>query len=199
MGIECSDVLLHSPASLELCPFSLKCHHMASGCTLYRPTHLHRSSGARTHRHVCRLFQSTRVPNTGKDELVTFPDSRHIVVQHGPDFFKFDIVTADGGAVPQAQIEANIRAILATPTSTADPVGILTSMDRNEWASARKHLIALSPGTVHHRTTVTLSSSSSCWPIDISPRLLPPHLFRCCAHVSRRALGFDVIHLCRER
>ncbi|EQC30009.1 hypothetical protein SDRG_12289 [Saprolegnia diclina VS20] len=89
------------------------------------------------------LFQSTRVPGIGEDSLQVFPDSKHIVVQRGSDFFKFDVLKADGTGVADAEILAQIDAILATPANlTANGLGLMTTLGRDEWASARAHLIA---------------------------------------------------------
>lgn len=89
------------------------------------------------------LFQSTRVPGIGEDSLQVFPDSKHIIVQRGSDFFKFDVLKADGTAVADAEILAQIDAILATPANvTSNGLGLMTTLGRDEWASARAHLIA---------------------------------------------------------
>ncbi|KAF0702994.1 Aste57867_7714 [Aphanomyces stellatus] len=88
------------------------------------------------------LFHSTRVPSLGQDKLESFPDSKHIVVQHGPKFFKFDVLTANGDAVADADILANIDAILAEPVDKSSlGVGLLTTLNRDEWANARSRLL----------------------------------------------------------
>ena len=48
-----------------------------------------------------RLFASTRIPKHGKDALVSFEGSRHVVVQRGSDFYKFDVIAEDGSLVSQ--------------------------------------------------------------------------------------------------
>ncbi|OQR97245.1 choline/Carnitine O-acyltransferase [Achlya hypogyna] len=88
------------------------------------------------------LFQSTRVPGIGTDALQVFPDSKHIVVQVGSRFYKFDVLTAAGEAVPDAQILAHIDAILAQPKDTSsNGLGLMTTLGRDEWAAARTHLL----------------------------------------------------------
>lgn len=90
------------------------------------------------------LFASTRLPRAGRDELLRSPDARHVVVQRGAQFFQFDVLRADGSAVPDEQILANIEAILAQPlvvgTAEAPGAGLLTTLDRNVWAKEREHL-----------------------------------------------------------
>lgn len=94
------------------------------------------------------LFESTRVPKTGRDELQTFPGSRHVVVQRGAKFYTFDVLKDDGSAVADEQILAHIEAILAQPLvvgSKAEPgVGLFTTLDRDVWARARDDLVASS-------------------------------------------------------
>lgn len=85
-----------------------------------------------------RLFHSTRIPETGKDRLESFPGSRHVVVQRGLDFFELTVLNEDGTAVDHAQVEADLRAIIAAPTSALGPaVALFTTMDRDAWAAAR--------------------------------------------------------------
>ncbi|KAJ0408631.1 hypothetical protein P43SY_008978 [Pythium insidiosum] len=94
------------------------------------------------------LFASVRVPQIGRDTLQTFPDSRHVVVQRGAKFYRFDVLRADGSAVPDEQILANIEAILKEPlqlgTPAAPGVGVMTTLNRDTWAKAREHLVASS-------------------------------------------------------
>ncbi|DAZ93653.1 TPA: hypothetical protein N0F65_012861 [Lagenidium giganteum] len=94
------------------------------------------------------LFSSVRVPKQGMDELKTSPGSRHIVVQRGSKFYKFDVLTEDGTAVADEQILANIDAILAQPlavgTKSEPGVGLMTTLNRDHWAAEREHLVKTS-------------------------------------------------------
>jgi hypothetical protein len=92
------------------------------------------------------LFQSTRIPAKGEDQLQVFPDSKHIVVQYKTKFFKFDVLRADGSAVPDSDILANIDAILTSVSQDQDApaevgVGLLTTLPRDTWAQARAQLM----------------------------------------------------------
>ena len=105
-----------------------------------------------------RLFRSTRIPRVLKDELVTHVDSRHIMVQRGAEFFAVDVLNSDGTAVPRAAIEAAFRAILASPRSDAPAVGLLTTLNRDHWATVR-HSLRRPPqpyqqATSHHSAIV---------------------------------------------
>lgn len=42
------------------------------------------------------LFNSTRIPRIGKDEIQQFPDARHIVVLRNGHFYIIDGLDGDG-------------------------------------------------------------------------------------------------------
>ena len=88
------------------------------------------------------LYRSTRLPRRVKDELKIFPEeeARHIIVQRGSDFFTVDVLDESGGAIDADVIEAQLRAILAKPHNSGSSVGVLTTMNRDEWADARATL-----------------------------------------------------------
>ncbi|KAG1691644.1 hypothetical protein DVH05_026807 [Phytophthora capsici] len=90
------------------------------------------------------LFSSTRLPKMGQDELKISPGSKHVVVQRGTKFYTFDVLTADGSAVPDEHILANVEAILAEPLAKSTPdepgMGLMTTMNRDAWANARQKL-----------------------------------------------------------
>eukprot|EP00960_Hanusia_phi_P027250 746718-Hanusia_phi.AAC.1 len=88
------------------------------------------------------LFQSTRVPMPGKDKLVKYETSKHVVIQRGTEFWSLDILDDNGNVISADQILSAMQHILSTPVKYDDPsVGILTATDRNEWATARSKLI----------------------------------------------------------
>uniref|UniRef100_A0A7S4PFT3 Choline/carnitine acyltransferase domain-containing protein n=1 Tax=Guillardia theta TaxID=55529 RepID=A0A7S4PFT3_GUITH len=88
------------------------------------------------------LFQSTRVPMPGKDKLIKYDKSRHVVIQRGTEFWSLDVLDENGNVISADQILSGIQHILSTPVKYENPsVGILTTMDRNEWAAARSKII----------------------------------------------------------
>jgi hypothetical protein len=48
------------------------------------------------------LFHSTRIPKVGRDELKSYPESTHVVVQRGADFYSVNVLESDGTAVYSA-------------------------------------------------------------------------------------------------
>ncbi|KAM8888732.1 carnitine O-palmitoyltransferase 2, mitochondrial [Synchiropus picturatus] len=90
-----------------------------------------------------RLFNSTRVPKTGRDELVTDVSGRHLLVMRKGHMYVFDIVDRDGNLVTPAEIQSNLKYILSDQTPAADhPLGVLTSENRDVWAGLRQKLLA---------------------------------------------------------
>lgn len=90
-----------------------------------------------------RLFNSTRIPKRGRDELFTDEKGRHLLVMRKGNMYVFDIVDRDGNLVKPAEIQSHLKYILADPTPVpAFPLGVLTSENRDVWAGLREKLIA---------------------------------------------------------
>eukprot|EP00005_Dracoamoeba_jomungandri_P001567 CAMPEP_0174262420 /NCGR_PEP_ID=MMETSP0439-20130205/12964_1 /TAXON_ID=0 /ORGANISM="Stereomyxa ramosa, Strain Chinc5" /LENGTH=668 /DNA_ID=CAMNT_0015347125 /DNA_START=1 /DNA_END=2007 /DNA_ORIENTATION=+ len=93
-----------------------------------------------------RLFLSTRVPKTGKDELLSFPGIQqhkdiHVLVMRNNHFYKLKVYE-NGMWDTERDILAKVRAILndKTPPETKLPIGVLSTENRDKWAEARKDL-----------------------------------------------------------
>ncbi|KAM9478271.1 carnitine O-palmitoyltransferase 2, mitochondrial [Salvelinus alpinus] len=96
-----------------------------------------------------RLFNATRIPKQGKDELFTDPKARHLLVMRGGNMYVFDVMDRDGNLVKPAEIQAHLKHILSDPTpAAAHPLGLLTSENRNTWARLREKLLATGNGEV---------------------------------------------------
>ncbi|XP_035031628.2 carnitine O-palmitoyltransferase 2, mitochondrial [Hippoglossus stenolepis] len=90
-----------------------------------------------------RLFNSTRIPKCGRDELFTNEKGRHLLVMRKGNMYMFDIVDRDGNLVKPAEIQSHLQYILSDPTpAPAFPIGVLTSENRDVWAGVREKLIA---------------------------------------------------------
>ncbi|EFA11170.1 Carnitine O-palmitoyltransferase 2, mitochondrial-like Protein [Tribolium castaneum] len=87
------------------------------------------------------LFQTTRIPETDKDRLVSCPESKHITVQYKGRFYSFEVLTVSNDIVSPTQIMDNIKFILSDKTdSDKFPIGVLTTLERNKWATIRHEL-----------------------------------------------------------
>lgn len=90
-----------------------------------------------------RLFNSSRIPRQGRDELFTDEKGRHILVMRKGNMYVFDVVDRDGNLVKPAEILAHLQYILADSTTEASfPLGFLTTEDRDVWAHLRNQLVA---------------------------------------------------------
>lgn len=87
------------------------------------------------------LFNSTRIPQIDKDQIVMDKSAKHIVVMRKGHFYAFDVFTEQGNILSAHEIAQNLQHILQDPRpDVTDPVGILTATERNSWANARSHL-----------------------------------------------------------
>ncbi|GIX72261.1 carnitine O-palmitoyltransferase 2, mitochondrial [Caerostris extrusa] len=87
------------------------------------------------------LFNSTRIPQPGKDRLQVFPEARHIVVLRKGHFYVFDVLDEDGNIIPPSHIYDLIDHILTDAEApSSHPISILTTENRDVWANARGQL-----------------------------------------------------------
>ncbi|XP_071449222.1 carnitine O-palmitoyltransferase 2, mitochondrial isoform X1 [Hetaerina americana] len=95
------------------------------------------------------LFNANRIPEIGKDVLFQDTSAKHVLVLRKGEFYIFDVLDSEGNIFPPEVILANLKKVISMsdgqPPSPDHPVGILTTMERDSWAKARKHLKAISP------------------------------------------------------
>ncbi|XP_068445866.1 carnitine O-palmitoyltransferase 2, mitochondrial-like [Clinocottus analis] len=92
---------------------------------------------------MLHLFNTTRIPKRGRDELFTDEKAQHLLVMRKGNMYVFDIVDRDGNLVKPAEIQSHLKYILSNPTpAAAFPLGVLTSENRDVWAGLRDKLIA---------------------------------------------------------
>lgn len=90
-----------------------------------------------------RLFNSTRIPKRGRDELFTDDKGRHVLVMSKGHVYVFDVVDRDGNMVKPAEIHSHLKYILSEAAPVPDfPLGVLTSENRDVWADLRHKLEA---------------------------------------------------------
>ncbi|XP_056001188.1 carnitine O-palmitoyltransferase 2, mitochondrial-like [Ostrea edulis] len=90
------------------------------------------------------MFNSTRIPRPGKDELVVNKEGRHLLVMRNGNFYVFDVLDASGNILEPGVIMASLHQIMQdqSPPNT-EPVAVFTAEDRDVWASYREKLISL--------------------------------------------------------
>lgn len=104
-----------------------------------------------------RLFNSTRIPRLGRDELFTDERGLHMLVMRKGHMYVFDVVDRDGNLVKPTEILAHLKYILADATTECSfPLGYLTTQGRDVWAHLRKQLVAAGNTEELHRVDSAL-------------------------------------------
>lgn len=94
-----------------------------------------------------RLFGVTRIPKISKDILFQAEksNSRHIVIIRGGKYFAVDVLTENGDIVLPDLILGRLKKImddnLTGEIVDKNPVGLMTTANRDTWAKTRQHLL----------------------------------------------------------
>ncbi|XP_031433194.1 carnitine O-acetyltransferase isoform X2 [Clupea harengus] len=93
-----------------------------------------------------QVLSSCRIPGTKADSVKNYAQSRrpptHITVVHNFQFFVLDVYNSDGTPLTVDQIYLQLEKIWNSSLQTnKEPIGILTSQDRNTWGKAYNTLI----------------------------------------------------------
>ncbi len=92
------------------------------------------------------LLQSTRIPMPGKDAIQRFPDSKHMLVLSNGMLFTFNLFDDKGEIMePKVYLAAfkRIKELSRKKSGRSGDIGALTSLDRDTWTEARRHLFSL--------------------------------------------------------
>uniref|UniRef100_A0A182JI10 Choline/carnitine acyltransferase domain-containing protein n=1 Tax=Anopheles atroparvus TaxID=41427 RepID=A0A182JI10_ANOAO len=90
------------------------------------------------------LFGGTRIPELGKDRIYRSDSSRHVLVLRKGNMYAVDVLDEVGNIEQPATLLARFERILNdTKPPAADPLGLLTTENRDRWAAARSHLAQL--------------------------------------------------------
>lgn len=94
------------------------------------------------------LFNSTRIPKTGKDLIEKFDpkSNKHVLVIKNGQMFTFDLLDQNGDLNSPEYIYSNLHYIANQAKPKQDYMSIteLTTSERNFWANERDHLINIS-------------------------------------------------------
>lgn len=87
------------------------------------------------------LFNTTRIPETDKDRIFHNSAGKHITVQYKGHFYAFRVLSDSDEILPPEQILARLKFVLQDDIPKNEyPVGVLTTLERNKWASLRHAL-----------------------------------------------------------
>lgn len=94
------------------------------------------------------LFNSTRIPRQGKDEILKSDPktNRHVLIIKDGQLYTFDLLDTNGDLNSPEYIYANLCQIRNQPKPDKDFLSIceLTTAERDFWAGEREHLINIS-------------------------------------------------------
>eukprot|EP01129_Flabellula_baltica_P004872 TRINITY_DN1727_c0_g1_i1.p1 TRINITY_DN1727_c0_g1~~TRINITY_DN1727_c0_g1_i1.p1 ORF type:complete len:594 (+),score=125.02 TRINITY_DN1727_c0_g1_i1:201-1982(+) len=91
-----------------------------------------------------KMFGTTRQPQKAKDNLVTHKESKHIVVIKDGEFYKVDVIDANGSVIGRGELAGILSEISQQKSSSSISVGYGTAAERDTWADIYKNLRASS-------------------------------------------------------
>ncbi len=146
-----------------------------------------------------KLFSTTRIPARDCDHRVNPFDSehpvpmdaRHIVVLSKGWVYSLDVLSPEGTPEPAERIEKSLRAIVEESASEPciEPIGILTTLDRNRWARGREELSAAHPDNAGLLQTLETALFALCLD-DVAPQD-STHVARVMMHGDGKNRWFD--------
>ena len=87
------------------------------------------------------LFNSTRIPHVGKDELRVDKSGRHMLIIRNGHIFTFDVIDEAGAILQKDVIYKHLLAIMDQSNELEEyPISVLTAENRDTWAGIRSHL-----------------------------------------------------------
>ncbi len=88
------------------------------------------------------LFSTSRIPKKNKDEIQKKTNQKHIIVLYKGHIFSLNVFESPEKVKTYSQIKDELEHICSTSQSAqGQGLGILTSMDRDKWASTREGLL----------------------------------------------------------
>ncbi|KAK2818797.1 hypothetical protein Q5P01_024358 [Channa striata] len=92
------------------------------------------------------VLSSCRIPGLKRDSIVNHAKSssspKHITVVHNFQFFVLDVYNSDGTPLTTDQLRVQLERICnSSPQPNVEPVGILTTLNRDTWGQAFINLI----------------------------------------------------------
>eukprot|EP01098_Paradermamoeba_levis_P011893 TRINITY_DN5118_c0_g1_i1.p1 TRINITY_DN5118_c0_g1~~TRINITY_DN5118_c0_g1_i1.p1 ORF type:complete len:367 (-),score=115.57 TRINITY_DN5118_c0_g1_i1:1140-2168(-) len=101
---------------------------------------------------LSRLFNTARIPLNGRDRLDTYSQSKHVVVLINHQFYSLQLaedITDPNTFISPSSLSSQLRHILALSQSNFSndfvDLDILTTENRDKWASLRGQLSSFSP------------------------------------------------------
>ncbi|TCO68298.1 choline/carnitine O-acyltransferase [Marinisporobacter balticus] len=91
-----------------------------------------------------KLFSTTRIPKREKDLHKTTFKQKHIIVLYRAEIFTLDVLKDSGESRDASEIEADLKHIIEeSKKEEGQGIGILTTMNRDQWADTREDLLKI--------------------------------------------------------
>lgn len=115
------------------------------------------------------MFNNSRVPQPGSDVTKSYDPSqnKYFVVAFQNNFYKVEFIKPDGSFLSKGEIYWQLNAILNSTHLSGEPVGALTSMNRDDYCAAYEHMLK-SPVNQASFESIFASSFVLCLD-DVSP------------------------------
>ncbi|WP_413283541.1 choline/carnitine O-acyltransferase [Vibrio sp. MA40-2] len=107
------------------------------------------------------LFSSIRIPCQTTDTFQVFSEKKHIVVLHNQSIFKVEILDGQGNRQPASSIKRQVECILSS-TQQGQNIGLLTTLNRDDWAETRTKLLDLSADNVENMQQIEQAAFAIC-------------------------------------
>lgn len=91
------------------------------------------------------LFSTSRIPFQGRDKLMKYTNSRHVLIISNGNYYTLPVISKDGKLYSRKQIYEQLASIKASSFNSLNQqselsIGTLTLEDRDIWASIRNKL-----------------------------------------------------------
>jgi carnitine O-palmitoyltransferase 2 len=91
------------------------------------------------------LFNASRIPELEKDRIHRVQTSKHLLVMKDGSFYTIDVLDDDGNIREPSYIMTQLKFVLSrNETENKNPIGALTTENRDNWARTRKYFESLS-------------------------------------------------------
>ncbi|XP_045475596.1 carnitine O-acetyltransferase-like [Harmonia axyridis] len=87
-----------------------------------------------------KLFANIRLPKKDCDQLYHHPSSQHIIIMYNNNLFKMKVMNNCGEPLSFRQLMERIDDVMTKGKEPGIPFGLLTSLNRDTWASVYDHM-----------------------------------------------------------
>ncbi|KAI9293906.1 acyltransferase ChoActase/COT/CPT [Neoconidiobolus thromboides FSU 785] len=139
------------------------------------------------------MFNATRIPAEGSDYVETFDmeKNQHVIVARKNKFFKLELNNKNGQRLSTKEIDYQLSQIIELAGDKADPnpIGLLTTQNRDIWLDARNKLLQHSKKNSESLNAVESASFLLC--LDETSPANKDEASRACWHGDGKNRFFD--------